>query len=91
MERSEADGSIRLETARRAAEALGATLTYAIVPDTPLEEQVNRRARELAERDVEAAQQTMLLEAQLGGSADREELVEELAGRFRDSPRLWRE
>ena len=91
MERSEADGSIRFETLRRAASALDCTLVYALVPNTPLEESVDRRAREVAERNVQAVQQTMLLEDQLGGADERERLVGELAEQIKSSSRVWRE
>jgi predicted DNA-binding mobile mystery protein A len=91
MERSEADGSIRLETLRRAAEALDATLSYALVPNASLDEQVDRRAREVAEREVDAVEQTMLLEDQLGGADERDELVARLAETVRSSAGFWRD
>jgi predicted DNA-binding mobile mystery protein A len=90
MERSEADGSIRLETLRRAAEALDSRLVYALVPNTPLQERVDRRARELAERDIDSVKQTMLLEDQGVLTDDRERLVEELAEKVKSSAGLWR-
>src|SRR5262245_49379213 len=52
MERSEADGSIRLETLRRAAEALNCRLVYALVPAESLEQIVDRRAHELATNEL---------------------------------------
>lgn len=89
LERSEAEGSIRLDSLRRAAEALDSVLVYALVPKETLEDVVNARARAVAERTVEGVEHTMALEAQSGGSADRERLVEELAERLAKSRRLW--
>ena len=91
METSEADGSIRVATLRRAAEALDCTLVYALVPNGSLAETVDQRARTVATRDVERAQHTMLLEAQAGGTEDRERLVEEFAEQVKDSRDLWRD
>lgn len=89
MEASEADGSIRLDTLRRAADALGCVLVYAVVPRTSLEEMVDERSRELAARAVEGVEHTMALEAQEGGAGDRERLVDDLAERLKRSRRLW--
>jgi predicted DNA-binding mobile mystery protein A len=91
LEGSEAEGSIRLDSLRRAAEALDCTLVYALVPNASLEEIVDRRAHELARRQVGHAQQTMLLEDQHGGDEDAERLVKELAEQAKQSPALWRE
>ncbi|GLS32285.1 hypothetical protein SAMN04488498_106230 [Mesorhizobium albiziae] len=40
LEKFEANGSIKLDTLRRAAEALDCTLVYALVPNTSLEAMV---------------------------------------------------
>jgi len=89
LERSEAEESIRLDTLRRAAEALDSELVYALVPKDSLEDIVKARARAVAERTVEGVEHTMALEAQTGGVEDRERLVEELAERLEASNRLW--
>ena len=91
MEKAEADGSIRMNTLRRAAEALGATVTYALVPDESLEEMVGRRAHAVARRDVERANRTMALEDQTVAEQGQEQILEELAGEVRNSARLWRD
>ncbi len=91
MEASEADGSIRLATLRRAAEALDCTIVYALVPNSSLDETVNRRARAVAARDVGRAHQTMLLEDQVGARDDQERLVDELAEQVKGSRELWRD
>jgi predicted DNA-binding mobile mystery protein A len=89
MERSEADGSIRLETLRRAAAALDCELVYALVPRASLEEVVDQRARSLARRTAEITRRTMSLEDQLGGADDEASLVDELADELKSSGRLW--
>lgn len=91
LEKSEADGSIRLETLRRAAEALDCRLVYAIVPRTSLETIVDERAHDVARRRVDRVEHTMLLEDQLGGVEDADYLVDELAEQLKQSSSLWRE
>jgi predicted DNA-binding mobile mystery protein A len=91
LERSEADGSIRLESLRRAAEALDCTLVYALVPSDSLEEIVDRRAHDVALQEAERVRHTMLLEDQLvDESLDKERHVDELAEELKNSRRLWR-
>lgn len=77
LERSEATGSIKLDTLRRAAEALDCTLVYALVPNTSLEGAVHTRARKIAMRDLGRVAHTMKLEAQQTGDADLEARIED--------------
>ena len=62
LERSEASGKIQLNTLRRAAEAMDCVLVYALVPNTSLNEMVDRRARELALRALRRVSHSMALE-----------------------------
>jgi predicted DNA-binding mobile mystery protein A len=64
LEKSEASGTVTLNTLQRAAEALGCRLVYALIPEKPLEETVLERANQLAQRQLTAVQQTMRLEDQ---------------------------
>jgi predicted DNA-binding mobile mystery protein A len=64
LEKSEAAGTVTLNTLQRAAEALGCRLVYALIPEKPLEETVRERANQLAQRRLTAVQQTMRLEDQ---------------------------
>jgi predicted DNA-binding mobile mystery protein A len=48
LERNEVDGSIKLETLERAADALGCELVYALVPRTSLAEAVEQQAQLMA-------------------------------------------
>jgi predicted DNA-binding mobile mystery protein A len=52
LERSEVTGGARLESLRRAAEALGCDLVYVLVPRTSLDDTMQTRARVLARRGL---------------------------------------
>lgn len=77
LEKSEAAGTIGLETLRKAAAALDCTLVYAIVPNRSLETLVEERARALAKAALARVDQTMRLEDQRVTHVEREELVED--------------
>jgi predicted DNA-binding mobile mystery protein A len=76
LEISEESGTIKLETLRRAAEALDCSLVYALVPNHSLEGAVRARARKIALRDLGRVAHTMRLEAQDTGDADLEARIE---------------
>lgn len=88
LEAGEADGSVRLATLRRAAEAMGCTLVYALVPKTGLEEVVTTQAARVAGGEIAAAERSMALEDQAASLPDaaRHDLVDRLIA----SRRLWR-
>ncbi|HEV2374236.1 MAG TPA: mobile mystery protein A [Streptosporangiaceae bacterium] len=87
LEQSECNDRIRLETLRRAADALGCDLVYLLVPRRPLDEVVQERARELAHEQAAALEQTMLLEDQATGQAS--ELEEQFVRQLLRRGRLW--
>jgi predicted DNA-binding mobile mystery protein A len=64
MELSEAEDRITLSTLRRAAEALGCELHYALVPQQSLADTLEKRALTLARQQMAAVSHTMALEAQ---------------------------
>jgi predicted DNA-binding mobile mystery protein A len=64
LESSEADDTISLATLRRAAEALGCELRYALVPKAALADTLESRAMSLARQQMAAVSHTMALEAQ---------------------------
>ena len=64
IEQAECDGSITLETLRRAAQAMDCQLVYAFVPRVPLQELVNERASARAKSILEATSHSMALENQ---------------------------
>jgi predicted DNA-binding mobile mystery protein A len=93
LEQSEVSGSVTLNTLQRAAEGLGCRLVYALVPDKPLAETVQKRAEELADHRSSAVEHTMRLEDQAvrdkRAARDlRQQMIEEL---LRRPARLWDE
>ena len=88
FEASESDGSVRLSTLRRAAEALDCTLVYALVPRSSLEETVEARARTVLAVETAAAERSMVLEAQ--DSTLPPEALRPAADALVASRRLWR-
>lgn len=86
LEQSEAKGTIELATLRRAAEALDATLVYAIVPNKTLESMVRERARQR----LAPLEHSMRLEDQGLSLDDSEAQLEEFVRSVNPS-RLWDE
>ena len=91
MQHNEVSGTIKLQTLRKLAEALGCRVMYAVVPPKPLDEMRRERAYAIAKRQLGPVSHSMKLEAQ--GISDAEEqralerLVEEL---LNGSPKkLW--
>jgi predicted DNA-binding mobile mystery protein A len=87
LEQSEAADRIRLDTLRRAADALGCDLVYLLVPRRPLKAVVRDRARELAHWQVAAVEQTMRLEDQATGTVT--ELEDRLTEQLLERGGLW--
>ncbi|MEM1047490.1 MAG: mobile mystery protein A [Pseudomonadota bacterium] len=77
IEKSEAAGTIQLKTLRRVAEAMDCVLIYALVPRSSLEEIVQERARELAERALSGVAHTMRLESQGLSDRDHQDLIDD--------------
>lgn len=91
MQRSEAAGTIQLDTLRQLAEAMGCKLVYAVVPDKPLEEMRRARAGELARNTLSRSAHSMKLEAQgVGERAEQRAQERLIAGLLAGNPRrLW--
>lgn len=64
LEKSEATGTIQLNSLRKAAEAMDCVLIYALVPKDSLEAMVERRARSLAIGALRRVSHSMALEDQ---------------------------
>lgn len=90
-ETSEAMGTIRLDTLRKAAAALDCTLVYALVPNRPLEQLVQDRARRKATVALSRVDQTMLLEDQRVTTVDRDQLLEDYVSQHLRDRDLWDE
>ena len=89
IERSEALGSIRLDTLQRAAHALNCQLQYVFIPNEPLEKMVRRQALFKARREVDAVHHLMALEDQSSALSIDDEMVRELAEEIIDRRNLW--
>jgi predicted DNA-binding mobile mystery protein A len=83
FEASERSGGARLATLARTANALGCDLVYALVPRTPLEDQVRAQAERVLVLDFASVANSMRLEDQgVTGEAardTREDLITEIS------------
>jgi predicted DNA-binding mobile mystery protein A len=93
LEKAESKGTITLARLERAAEALGCTLVYALVPHRPLNETVLDRARLCIDKELSRVDRTMALEAQNLGAAELADEREDLAADLLRNHirRLWDE
>lgn len=88
LEQRERSGDIKLSQLHDAADALDCDLVYALVPREPLEAMVQRRARDLASRELSAVERTMQLEDQATGVD--EERINDFIARHIEEKDLWR-
>lgn len=93
LEASEADDTISLATLRRAAEALGCELHYALVPKQSLAGTLESRATALARQRMAAVSHSMALEAQATSKNTLAKQTRSLAASLLNGSRreLWRE
>jgi len=93
LEASEADDTISLATLRRAAEALGCELRYALVPKQSLAGTLESRAAALANQRMAAVSHSMTLEAQATSKNTVAQQTRSLAANLLQGSRreLWRE
>ncbi len=91
MQEYEVSGTIKLQTLRKLAEALGCQLVYALVPRKPLEEIRRERARLLAERLLKRVFHSMKLEDQgVSKKMEESELNRRIEKLLAGSPKaLW--
>lgn len=89
LERSELHDTIKLETLRRAADALDCDLAYVLVPRTSLDDAVRAQARRKAARHLEPVAHHSRLEDQSVDDDDAAAELDELAARFIDRRGLW--
>lgn len=93
MELSEAEDRITLATLRRAAEAMGCELQYALIPKRSLADTLESRAMALARQQMASVSHTMALEAQSTSRDTIETQTRALAESLLKGSRrsLWRE
>ncbi|MBM4254149.1 MAG: mobile mystery protein A [Deltaproteobacteria bacterium] len=91
LEQREREGKVTLEALDRAAQALGFSVVYAIVPDDTLEAIVDEKAQEAAHAILRSVTHTMKLEKQevrpKATRAQLQELAQSLKTRL--APELW--
>jgi predicted DNA-binding mobile mystery protein A len=89
LENKEMDGGVRLSSLRRAAEAMDCTFVYTFIPNSSLQQTVEKRAAAILDERMKRVNQTMALEAQEGKAApsSARAQLEGLIG----SGRLWSE
>ena len=92
LERAEVNGSVRLRTLSRAAEALVCKIVYAVVPATSLEDIVDRQSRRAAAPLVAPVSRSMDLEGQNLNDQDRRRLIDRKARDLvaRNLRSIWR-
>lgn len=66
LEKKEVSGGVRLSSLRRAAEAMDCTFVYAFIPNSSLQQTVERQAAAVLNEQLSRVHQTMALEAQEG-------------------------
>jgi len=93
LETSEADDTISLVTLRRAAEALGCELQYALVPRKTLADTLEARANSVAREQMAGINHTMGLEAQATSAQALDEQTRALAQSLLKGSRrvLWKD
>lgn len=91
LEKAETNGATTLKSMREAAEAMGCTFVYAIVPTKPLDTMLRTRAIALAEAELARVHHTMRLEDQALDVRDLDDARARLIAAYLDgSPRrLW--
>ena len=92
LETSEADDTITLGSLRRAAEALGCELQYALVPKQTIAQTMEAQANKVARERMATVAHTMALEAQATSSEAVDTQVQEMAESLLKGSRreLWR-
>jgi predicted DNA-binding mobile mystery protein A len=91
IQHSEVAGTIKLETLRELAEAMGCRLVYAVVPVKPLDELRRERATDVARKTLTLTSHSMKLEAQEVGSEAEQRALERQVGKLLagNPKRLW--
>lgn len=90
LERSEVNDAISLGKLAEVARALDCTLMYALVPNTSLEDTVQKQARRVAAQTLGYVTTTMHLEDQAVESDRHADQLDMHARKVIDSHRLWR-
>lgn len=88
LEKSESEGRVQINSLKKAAEAMDCTLVYALVPNSSLENFVQRQIRKIAAENLKKVSHSMKLEDQEVGF--NESLYDDFLKEFEDSSLIWR-
>jgi predicted DNA-binding mobile mystery protein A len=91
LQRNEVNGTIKLQTLRKLAEALGCRVVYAVVPPKPLEEMRRDRAYAIASRQLRPVAHSMKLEDQGISDAEAQRALDRLVAELLNGnpKKLW--
>lgn len=90
LEAAEREGRITMAKLSEVAKALDCTLVYALVPDSSLEDALQRRAAQVVDQQLAYANATMTLEDQAVGAKEQQALRDEqIAAAIRRGD-IWR-
>jgi predicted DNA-binding mobile mystery protein A len=90
LERAERDGAITIAKLFEVAAALDCTLVYALVPNTSLEQTVQRQAARVVDRRLEYVNATMALEDQAVGTAQQDYIRADQIAEIIQRGELWK-
>lgn len=91
IEQGEENGTLKLETMQKMADALGMDFVYGFVPKISLEEQMQAQALVLAAKRLQPLSHTMALEDQMLMDAEAKKQLREMAERIlvQQDQELW--
>lgn len=89
LEQSEAHGTIKLDSLRRAADALDCDFVYALIPRTSLEDAVQAQAKARAARHLRKIAHHGRLEDQQIADEARQDQIDDLAAQLINRRGLW--
>ena len=78
MQHNEVSGTIKLQTLRKLAEALGCRVVYAVVPPKPLDAMRRDKAYAIAKRQLRHVAHSMKLEAQGIGDTQEQRAIDRM-------------
>jgi predicted DNA-binding mobile mystery protein A len=87
LEKSELNGRAKMDSLKKAAEALDCTFVYALIPNSSLEDFVQRQLRKVATEKMKKVSHSMKLEDQ--EVEFNQSLYAEFLKEFDDSPLIW--
>lgn len=91
LEKSEVNTAIKLETLRKAAEALNCTLVYALVPKVSLEDTVNSRTKKIAKQALKSVSHSMKLEDQSVSAQVSDQQIDDYIQNILKERDIWRQ